>query len=126
GGTVAPTSGDTCSQNYATSGMAYSCTATPSSGYSFASWASCPGTATGAVCYGTMPSSNIVVQANFSSGTTYALSTATNGTGTGTVSGSNCPASGLSSGASYSCTATPGSGSTFTGWSSGCGGVGSG
>ena len=126
GGTVTPTGGSTCAQNYSTSGVSYSCTATPSSGYSFASWASCPGTAAGAICSGTMPASNIVVQANFSNGVTYMLSTATNGTGSGAVSGTNCPASGLASGASYSCTATPASGSVFAGWSSGCGGVGSG
>ena len=125
GGTVVPTSGSTCAQNYSSSGIAYSCTATPATGYTFASWSSCPGTATGNVCSGTMPSSSAIAQANFSSGATYTLTPATAGTGSGTMICSHS-GSGIVSGTPYTCTATAASGSTLTSLVDGCGGTVSG
>jgi hypothetical protein len=107
--------------NYS-SGAAFTNTATAATGYSFANWASCPGTATGNVCSGTMPAANSVALANFSSGATYTLTTATAGTGTGTLTCSPS-GSGISSGTSYSCSAAAGTGSTFTSLTDGCGGT---
>ena len=59
-------------------------------------------------------------------GTSYGLTVSTAGTGTGTVGGSNCSTGTYSSGTTITCTETPGSGSTFSGWSGGsCSGTGS-
>jgi hypothetical protein len=107
------------------SGVAFTNTATAATGYSFANWASCPGTAIGNVCSGTMPSANSVSLANFSSGATYTLTTSAAGTGTGTLTCSPS-GSGISSGTSYSCSATAGTGSTLTNLTDGCGGTVSG
>jgi len=64
--------------------------------------------------------------------TTYTLTVAKSGTGAGTISGGSiscgaaCTQSSISSGTSITLTASPSSGSTFTGWSvGGCSGTGS-
>ena len=105
-------------------GAAYTCTANPAAGSVFVSWAStCGGTATSNTYHGTMPAAACSVTATFSTTPTYTLSTATAGTGSGTVSG--CAGS-LIAGAAYSCSATASTGSTFTSWSSTCGGTATG
>jgi hypothetical protein len=121
GGTVAATSGSTCAGNYASSGLPYSCTLSPASGYT-GTWTSCPGTISGAVCSGTMPAANVVALATFSNATTYTLTLTTAGTGSGTISGTCTSTCTLTSGTSLSLTANAAIGSTLTSWSSTCGG----
>jgi hypothetical protein len=60
-------------------------------------------------------------------GTSYTLTVSTTGTGSGSISGTNCSSGSYASGTTIgACTATPGSGSTFAGWSGtlGCTGTG--
>src|SRR6266567_7594602 len=72
-----------------------------------------------------MTANNCAVTAAFNSSVTaYNLTASSGGTGTGTISGTNCASGAYSSGTNVTCTATPGSGSTFGGWSGACGGTG--
>lgn len=116
--------GATCAGTRA-AGAAFSCAATAGTGSTFGVWTSspsCGGTASGTTYSGSMPALNCNVNASFTLNS-YALTTATSGTGAGTVSG--CAGS-VNFGAAYSCTATPSAGSTFTSWSSTCGGTATG
>jgi hypothetical protein len=118
--------GTACSGSYA--GITtVTLTATPSSGGTFTGWAgSCTGTAS---C--TVTDSPAAVTANFAAAP-LALTVAKAGTGTGTVTsnpaGINCGADCSESypgGTTVTLTATPLSGSTFTGWSGSCTGTAS-
>jgi hypothetical protein len=117
--------GSTCSASY-NSATVITLTATPASNSTFTGWS-------GSSC----TNGNVTLTANIGCTATFApkapqtymLSIAKSGTGTGTVSsspagincGSTCSAS-YNSGTVITLTATPASGSTFTGWSgAGCG-----
>jgi hypothetical protein len=122
------TCGSTCSASY-TSGTSVTLTAAAATGSTFSGWSgACTGTGT---CVVPMTAAQSVT-ASFAP-TTYALTVSKSGTGTGTVTssptgitcGSTCSAS-YNSGTSVTLTATPATGSTFTGWSgAGCSGTGS-
>jgi hypothetical protein len=122
--------GTTCSANF-TSGTPVTLTATPTAGSTFTGWSGdCSGSAT---CQVTM-SSDHNVTATFAAGSagTQTLSVTRAGGGSGSVSsspsgiscGSTCSAS-FTTGTVVTLTATPASGSTFSGWSGGgCSGTG--
>ena len=58
--------------------------------------------------------------------TNYTLAVSTGGSGSGTVGGTNCSSETFPYGTTVTCTATPATGSQFTGWSGGtCSGTGS-
>jgi len=125
--------GADCFESFAP-GALVTLTATPASGSVFGGWSGggCAGTA---AC---VTSGNTVVKitATFSTSTpppaSYILTVTKSGTGAGTVTsspagvscGSDCTES-VTAGATVTLTATPASGSTFSGWSGGgCGGTG--
>lgn len=99
-------------------------TATPAPGSVFTGWSgACSGTGD---CVVTM-STDTSVSANFTR--QYQLSASKTGAGTGTVSGNgiDCGATctvNLDAGTAVNLTATPDTGSVFTGWSGGCSGTG--
>ena len=121
--------GQTCSASFA-SGTSVTLTATPSSGSTFGGWSgACTGTGACAVTL----TANTSVTATFNTATPppVQLTVQSSGTGKGTVtsnpSGINCGATcsaSFASGASVTLTATPNTGSTFTGWSGACTGTG--
>ncbi len=119
--------GTDCSENY-TSGTTVTLTATPANGSVFTGWSgACTGTGT---CQVTMSQARSVT-ATFNTPTYYTLMVIKAGSGTGTVTsspsgitcGSDCSES-YTSGTTVTLAATPGSGSTFTGWSGACTGTG--
>ncbi|PYM37872.1 MAG: hypothetical protein DME17_06470, partial [Candidatus Rokuibacteriota bacterium] len=114
----------TCSATYP-SGTSVTLTATPASGSTFAGWSSCTGTGP---CTVTMSSARTVTATFNVQSQQFTLTVSTAGTGSGTVGSSdgliNCPgtcSATYPSGTSVTLTATPASGSTFAGWSGGCG-----
>ena len=104
------------------SGTVVSLTASPSSGSTFAGWSgACSGTGG---CSVTM-NSNLSVTATFNlTPQTFTLTVGYAGTGTGGVSASP-PGPTYASGTVVTLSASPGSGSTFAGWSGACSGTGS-
>jgi hypothetical protein len=123
------TCGSTCSASFNT-GAVVTLTATPDPSSTFVGWSGggCSGTGT---CQVTM-SNNKSVTAAFSLSTTYQLSVTKAGTGSGTVTsspagitcGATCSAN-FAFGSQVTLTATPGTGSSFSGWSgAGCAGTG--
>lgn len=103
-------------------GAAYSCSVTASTGSTLTSVSGCGGSGTTTYA-GTQPASNCTVTATFTLNT-YTLTVGTAGTGTGSISG--CTSGTFNYGTAVSCTATPGGGSFFAGWSGGsCSGTGS-
>ena len=119
--------GTTCSASFA-NGTQVTLTATPSSNSTFSGWSgACTGTGT---CQVTMDQVRSVT-ASFAA-VQRTLTVAKDGTGTGTVTstpagidcGSTC-SSPFANGTAVTLTATPGAGSTFSGWSGGgCSGSG--
>ena len=100
-------------------------TATPASGSTFAGWSGCTGTGP---CTVTMSSARTVTATFNVQRQQFTLTVSTAGTGSGTVGSSDglitCPgtcSATYPSGTSVTLTATPASGSTFAGWSGGCG-----
>jgi len=122
--------GVTCSANFA-QGTSVTLTPTPASGSVFAGWGgACSGTGS---CTVTMDAAKSV-SATFNTAppNTFTLTVSKAGTGSGTVSsnpagincGATCSAS-FNSGATVTLSATPDSGSAFSGWSGGgCSGTG--
>jgi pectate lyase len=130
-GTVASTPagidcGSACSASFPT-GAVVTLAAAPASGSSFTGWSgACTGTG---ACTVTMSAAQSVM-ASFGAGTlVFPLTVTKAGTGSGTVTGagidcgSTCSAS-FTSGAVVTLSASPASGSTFTGWSGACSGTG--
>jgi hypothetical protein len=125
--------GSDCYESF-TAGTVVTLNATPASGSAFAGWSGggCSGTA---ACT-TSGNTAVTITANFSSSSStpsYTLDVRKSGTGSGTVTsapsgiwcGSDC-AQAYPSGTTITLTATPSSGSTFSGWSGGgCSGTGS-
>jgi List-Bact-rpt repeat protein len=118
----------TCSANFA-GGTQVTLTATPATGSTFTGWsAPCEGTGT---CTVTLTAATTVT-ATFGGGTTnFALTVNEAGSGTGTVTsapaGISCKptcSANFASGTQVTLTATPATGSTFTGWSAPCEGTG--
>ena len=106
-----------CTPSPVTTGASSVCTAVPAPGYVFSSWS---GDCTGTVitCSLSTITSNKTSVATFTLAPTYtALATVAAGTGT-----ASCVPSTVSAGGSTVCTATAGSGWTFTGWTGACAG----
>ncbi len=131
-GTVTSSSGGincgaTCSASY-TSGTAVTLTAAAATGSTFAGWSGGGCAGTGA-CTVTVSAATSVT-ATFTR-PSFALSVIKSGNGSGTVTsaptgincGATCSAS-FTSGTAVSLTAAPAAGSTFTGWSGSCAGIG--
>jgi Divergent InlB B-repeat domain len=113
-----------------TQSTGFTLTATPAASSYFAGWTGpCSGTAPCTVTVA--PGTTVTVTASFTL-KTYTLSVAKSGTGSGTVTSSppgiNCGADCSESfdhGTQVTLTATPATGSVFTGWSGGCTGMSS-
>jgi hypothetical protein len=119
--------GTSCSGSYA-SGTTVTLTATPATGSTFSGWSGggCTGTGT---CTVTVAATTTVTATFALQSVTLTVSKA--GAGSGTVtsapSGISCGTTCLwsyASGTALTLTATPATGSTFTGWSGGCTGTG--
>ena len=120
--------GSTCSASVA-SGIPVTLTAIPATGSAFSSWS-------GGTCLGTVPTCTFTptgivrVTAHFVTAP-LVLTVSVSGTGTGTVTGGgvNCTnvnngcTAGVANGTPITLTATPATGSTFSGWSSSWSGV---
>jgi uncharacterized repeat protein (TIGR01451 family)/uncharacterized repeat protein (TIGR02543 family) len=106
-----------CTPSPVTSGASSVCTAVPAPGYVFSGWSGdCTGTVT--TCSLSNITSNKTSVATFTLAPTYtALATVAAGTGT-----ASCVPSTVSAGGSTVCTATAGSGWTFTSWTGACAG----
>ena len=118
--------GSDCAESFS-QGTVVTLTAAPASGSTFAGWTgACTGTG---ACTVTMDGAKTVT-ATFAA-ITYALTVTLSGTGSGSVSstpagiacGADCAES-FSQGTVVTLTATPGTGSTFTGWTGACAGTG--
>ena len=115
----------TCSHSY-TTGSSVTLTASPASGSSFSGWSGggCSGTG---VCTVTM-SADQAITATFAATHTLTVSRAGSGSGTVTGSGISCPGTcshSYTAGSKVTLTASPASGSSFSGWSGGgCSGNG--
>jgi hypothetical protein len=117
--------GASCSANY-NSGTLVTITATPDAGASFAGWSG--------ACSGTASSCTVAMDMarNVTATFTYPLTVSKTGSGSGTVTssplaiacGSTCTAN-FDYNAVVTLTATADAGSTFTGWSGACSGMGS-
>lgn len=116
-------SGSNCTSGTYTYGTTVSCAANPSAGSGFTGWSggTCSGSTT--PCNFTV-TGNATVVATFTLGV-YTLTVNSAGSGRGTISGTNCTSGSYAFNTAISCTATPTAGSTFTGWSGLCSGVGS-
>ena len=127
-GTVSGT--DCSSGSYASGTQIGACTANPGSGSTFAGWdasgsTSCSGP--GSCPQFDLTTTNLTATFNSSN---ISLTVNKAGSGSGTVSGTNCATGSYASGTQIgACTANPGSGSTFAGWSASgstsCSGTGS-
>jgi trimeric autotransporter adhesin len=113
-----------CTANF-NSGTSVILTATPGSGSTFSGWSgACSGV--GACSVSMTAAKSVTATFSFSS-TPFQLMVTVAGTGTGTVTsipaGISCPttcSANFNGGTSVTLTATPGSGSTFAGWSGAC------
>ena len=120
--------GSMCSTAF-TTGSTVTLTATPSAGYLLSGWGgACSGTQ--ATCAVTLDAAKSVSAAFALAPVPYTLSVVRSGTGSGTVTsspagincGATCSAS-YTSGTSVTLTASPVSGSVFSGWSGACSGT---
>src|SRR5207249_4574113 len=119
--------GAACSASF-TSGTAVTLTAAPAAGSAFTGWTGGGCTGTG-ICTVTLSAATSVT-ATFAL-QPFALTVTKSGAGSGTVTstptgiscGATCSAS-FTSGTAISLTAAPAAGSTFTGWSGSCTGIG--
>ena len=121
--------GATCNAQY-TNGTAVTLSASPDNGAVFTGWSgACTGTGS---CTVTMDSAKSVTATFDAVTVTYTLAVSKTGSGTGTVTsapagidcGITCGAQ-FSSGTLVTLSASPGAGSTFTGWGGACAGTGS-
>ena len=120
--------GATCSAKF-TSGVTVTLAATPAAGSTFVGWSgACTGT--GACTVSMTASKTVTATFNTTTAGTYALTLYKIGTGLGTVAsnpagincGTGCVAN-FTSGRLVTLTATPTTGSTFTGWGGACAGT---
>jgi hypothetical protein len=119
------TCGTDCTETYST-GTTVTLTATPATGYTFSNWAGCNSTS-GMTCTVSMSAAKTVT-ATFTP--IYTLTVSKTGKGTGMVTsspigincGTDCSEPYLA-GTTVKLTATPMTGSKFTGWSSACTGT---
>jgi hypothetical protein len=120
--------GSDCSESYSVNTLV-TLTATPEAGSIFSGWSgSCSGTDD---CVVTMNAAKNVAATFTISDETHSLTILLAGTGSGTVTsnpagidcGSDCSES-YAAGTNVTLTATPGAGSTFSGWSGACSGTG--
>ncbi|MBK7001990.1 MAG: DUF1566 domain-containing protein [Rhodoferax sp.] len=122
--------GTTCSASF-NNGTSVTLTAAPATGSSFTGWSgACSGTST---CVVSMSAAQNITASFTATPIPYTLSVTKSGTGSGTITsapagincGTTCSAS-FNSGTSVTLTAIPAAaGSTFTGWSGACTGIGS-
>jgi uncharacterized repeat protein (TIGR01451 family) len=112
GGTAA------CSVSPVSHGGASVCTAVPAAGYRFVSWSGACASS-GATCNLSGITSNLASIASFGLIPSYSVTATVNGNGTAT-----CTPAVVPDGASSTCTATPGTGNRFTGWTGACAGQG--
>ena len=112
------TSGTNCTNGTKSFGTAISCSASASTGSTFSGWS---GTGSASSCSGTggcafTLAANTTATATFAINT-FALTLNTTGAGSGSISGTNCSAGSKNFGTAVNCTASPSTGSVFTGWS---------
>lgn len=119
--------GSDCSEGY-TAGTSVTLTATPAAGSTFSGWSGdCSGTST--YCTVSMTNPRNVTAMFTAGGLSHTLTVSKAGTGGGTVTstgincGTDCSES-YAAGTSVTLTATPASGSYFSGWSGDCSGAG--
>jgi CSLREA domain-containing protein len=123
--------GATCSASY-DDGTSVTLTATPATGSTFTGWSGdCTGTGTCTLTMSAAHSATATFTADVVAPPKHSLTVSKAGTGSGTVTsspgavscGATCSAS-YDDGTSVTLTATPATGSTFTGWSGDCSGTG--
>jgi len=120
--------GTDCTETY-TSGTSVTLTATPNAGSTFTGWSgACTGTGT---CVVTMSAAKSVTATFTTAASSYTLTATKAGNGRGKVTsapagincGTDCTET-YTSGTTVTLTATPATGSTFTGWTGACTGTG--